>query len=294
MKIRRRKFGFTLIELLVVIAIIAILIALLLPAVQQAREAARRTTCKDNVKNIALALHNYHETHGSFPMGARVGWGQTWHAYILPEVEQTNLWKTIPWTDSGWWDGGDANSIALRNAISTVLPIFQCPSQPGPEIASNVNFNHPRGISTYNGNGGSDFTNGTHPGQLNRNGILFGDSSVKIRDITDGTTNTIIIGEVQFAVTSGWGGPGLNCCMDHFYIYSGNIDSGSGSDYSEAFSSTNLNINTLDQMAFGSYHTGGCHIGLADGSSRFVSENINLGTWRALGTRAGGEVIGEF
>lgn len=98
---RRPGRGFTLVELLVVIAIIGILVALLLPAVQAAREAARRTQCVNNLKQIGLAMHNYQDTHKRLPPGSAAGWGHTWHAYALPYMEQTPLYEIIPWTDEG-------------------------------------------------------------------------------------------------------------------------------------------------------------------------------------------------
>ena len=160
----RLKRGFTLIELLVVIAIIAILIALLLPAVQQAREAARRSTCRNNLKQIGLALHNYHDISKSFPPAnvahlSRSTWfgdGWTWHARILPEMDQGPLYKkvsSVMGTDSGTY-----KSAKQKLACTTTqIPIFQCPSQPGGDRTyGGMNGNQP---SNYNGNCGTNTFN---------------------------------------------------------------------------------------------------------------------------------------
>ena len=103
----------TLVELLVVIAIVGTLVALLLPAVQAVREAGRRLQCQHHLRQIALAMHNYHDTHGSFPYGVNAGWGHSWSAHLLPYVEQMAVADRIPWTEQGWWRGTDPRSRAL-------------------------------------------------------------------------------------------------------------------------------------------------------------------------------------
>ncbi|MCH8829960.1 MAG: DUF1559 domain-containing protein [Planctomycetes bacterium] len=305
MRRTRLRRGFTLIELLVVIAIIAILIALLLPAVQQAREAARRTTCKDNLHNLALAIHDYAERNrNTFPMGALPRIGSMWSTAILPDLEQGPLFKTLLFQD-----GGAANG-RFQAAARIKLEIFRCPTQSGDTI--NLNFSN-RAISNYMGNAGSNFINDSlgvpntsddfAAGSLHRNGILYARSSIKFRDITDGTHQTLLLGEVMFSVRGfGWQGPAFNSEMDHFHSYSFDIDVSNGSDYSESFCSTNalfpINLkrdgNNWGEMAFGSFHVGGCHIALCDGSARFVSENISRVIWARLGDRNGGVTVGEF
>ena len=111
--VQRHRRAITLVELLVVIAIVGTLVALLLPAVQGVREAGRRLQCQHHLRQIALAMHNYHDTHGSFPYGVNAGWGHSWSAHLLPYVEQTAVADQIPWTEQGWWRGTDPRSRAL-------------------------------------------------------------------------------------------------------------------------------------------------------------------------------------
>jgi len=309
MKCRRR--GFTLIELLVVIAIIAILIALLLPAVQQAREAARRTQCKNNMKQLGLALHNYHDVNRTFPIGAHGAWGHSWGYGLLPFLEQTPLFAVMPKpeSDSGWWGGTDARSLGFIQMARTSVPTFICPSQPGgPYENDDVNGLTGRAMTSYLACAGGDvqtdnlgatgMDNGNGLFQVIRMNTSTPDGNVfRMRDITDGTSNTVMVGEAEYRLDAN---QGCNIC-DRFLFYHMNFDSGDGSDYSETMGSTYFRINNLGvnntarEISYGSFHTGGANILMADGTVRFVSENINLeDIWRALGSRDGGEVIGEF
>ena len=210
-----RKRGFTLIELLVVIAIIAILIALLLPAVQQAREAARRTQCKNNLKQIGLALHNYHDTHSTLPSGSIVllnaagttynGHGWTWHASILPYIEYANMYSAIQGPNDGGLGAelGGTTDTKQMLAGATVMSIFWCPSQPdvtqgvqkGGYSPSNYNGN----MGTLIGYSGDDCYGGSVTnaagmrapgGCLNADGIFYISSSVRFRDVIDGLRNS--------------------------------------------------------------------------------------------------------
>ncbi len=191
---KRLRRGFTLIELLVVIAIIAILVALLLPAVQQAREAARRSQCKNNLKQLAIALHNYHDTHGKFPQltfgtEANNDWGSEWrgnsvHTMLLPFVDQAPLYNQYDL--NRFWTHTDPN-FPNRTLGQTKVPVFQCPSDPG--------------IIT-NGDGGNNYGASTGPNlgweaSLTRTaGMFHRRRSLAMRDITDGTSNTIAFGEI--------------------------------------------------------------------------------------------------
>ena len=299
-----RSRGFTLIELLVVIAIIAILIALLLPAVQQAREAARRTQCKNNMKQLGLALHNYHDVHGAFPSGwiavdgrvqsAHDGLnGAGWGTMILPFIDQAPLYSKF-----------DAN-LAIHDPanidfINNVLPAWQCPSDPKPDKWEIEEEGSPGTVlatlptANYIGAFGTEELDGceeppgTAPvasnGQCRGNGMFYHNSRVRMRDITDGTTNTYMIGERRTRPDLGW-----------FSTWPGMVAEGE-----EAFQRIlgsadhvpNDPVSHLDD--FSSSHVGGAQFVLGDGSVRFISENIDHGLYQSLATIRGGEVVGEF
>jgi len=307
----RVRRGFTLIELLVVIAIIAILIALLLPAVQQAREAARRTQCKNNLKQIGLGLHNYESTFGSFPMGyvdvlngnqAHKDGGWAWDAYILPYIDQAPLYNTLDFTRHPYGVvASGATTQANVNAMSVVQPGFKCPSDIGPPtkgdnsgnangLANHALSNYMGCIGAFDGDACDDTTNPTYIIVGPRyNGLLTVNKCRKIRDVTDGTSNAISTGEVSYLQFQ-QDVNGANIASDRNYQY-GNITTGGGPDCNRNNANQNgafnhiratrkklngppLNASTM-WRAFQSKHVGGAHFGLCDGSVRFISENID-------------------
>lgn len=213
-RLRNARRGFTLIELLVVIAIIAILIALLLPAVQQAREAARRTQCKSNLKQLGIALHNYESSHRTFPpnlipggrpgSGGYIGYSQgNWSvmAYLTPFLEQTavygllNLESPTYANVGGSWVIPDSNN---RLAASTIVPLYLCPSDSSQKVSSNWGVSDGIGPTNYCANMGTglDQAGGTqHGSPYNADGVFFADSRIRFADITDGTSNTAAMTE---------------------------------------------------------------------------------------------------
>ena len=275
--------GFTLIELLVVIAIIAILIALLLPAVQQAREAARRVQCKNNLKQLALALHNYQDTHGTFPPGYIVDTGWGWGTMLLPAVEQAPLYNQL--SPSGLMDLTDAARLEL---VRKPLEAFRCPSDSQPELndKSKPNVKAKKEIATANYIGimGSILSDPVG------NGTMYQNSSIRFRDITDGTSNTLLLGERDYHNHRGsiWAGSTNHTDTNRNFLISQTSDA--------------LKINALHENAFSSLHTGGAHFALCDGSVRFLSENIDsvdgagpaMGTWQRLGQCNDSQPLGEF
>ncbi len=304
----RRRTGFTLIELLVVIAIIAILIALLLPAVQQAREAARRSQCKNNLKQLAIGMHNYHDVHGLLPFG----WDQRgagWSAMILPMIDRANIYNTLIFQESGDgnWDSGSANTTAA----STYLPVLVCPSAP---IKKHYSFNGipNRAPSTYLGNSGSEASSDDESTKITgtrsledttQNGLFYACSSVVLRDIKDGTSNTFMLGETQTDIDFGKDGQS----MDHWIIGSPQTDpcgcnnGTGGTEFTEFVGSAYPRMNArrteptvsghLMELSYGSWHVGGGHMAYADGSVHFLSENMDLNVYRGLATRNGREVV---
>ncbi len=324
-----RKRAFTLIELLVVIAIIAVLIALLLPAVQQAREAARRTQCKNNLKQIGLGMHNYESTYITFPIGARVdnGWGPSWWAGLLPYADQAPLYNKLNlggshpgWVGAGGGTTGDLNGQA-SNGIN--IPVMICPSSPMPSLiqVGSYNVTGPQylGISgAMTGNGLTEpravaccgCCGMTAGGQIVFGGVLVANAVTRMKDMSDGTSNTMMVGEcsnwipgsakVNPTPTDGWlmgtgtGGTGTN------------FNAAAGDGRADQITTINFPPNGATSGAAGvhqnygpnngllSAHTGGVHVLLGDGGVRFVSNNINMLTLRELATRDDGMALGEF
>jgi len=323
------RVGFTLIELLVVIAIIAILVALLLPAVQQAREAARKAQCQNNLKQIALALHNYESGFKKFPYG----WnhqGAAWSAPILPQIDQGVMFDVVAFDRSVSWASGDQEKIC-----GTFMQTFRCPTMTAVEhvpqsetIATGIDGRVPSAyaacassVTWFDGSAGNSKSNPatrfywdpnwTDPNPDDPNnrlprfsvapthdGMFFKESHLGFQDVLDGTTQTLLIGEVYTNpfFRRGNGEP------DHWYIGSPQVmsDPGFGSEFTEFVSSTAVPLNCwLDveatgemiEGAFGSEHQGGAFMSMVDGSVQFVSDTIDFDTWQALGSRDGSEVV---
>ena len=281
-RIRRSRLGFTLIELLVVIAIIAILIALLLPAVQQAREAARRTQCKNNLKQIGIALHTYHDTHGALPMGGypdasnEEAWG--WGAYILPQMEQDNLFEQMGVSTRRLTEM--LANTTDRTLAQTKLDSFICPSDRGKHLMNGGTMNSGSG-RYFAGNSGvptgfrvakSNYIGVCGWGDVNKtnnDGVLHLGSAVSFADVIDGLSNTFAVGERDYR------------CAQGAWVGNRNPQgSGAqGADYT--MGRVTRPLNDPDNSAhhctegFSSNHPGGAHFLFCDGSTRFISDNIH-------------------
>jgi prepilin-type N-terminal cleavage/methylation domain-containing protein/prepilin-type processing-associated H-X9-DG protein len=279
--------GFTLIELLVVISIIGVLIALLLPAVQAAREAARRAQCTNNVKQIGLALHNYHDAHGVLPpgyiyqQGYAVG-GFGWASMVLPHLEQTPLSNSINFNLPAW---SAVNSTACVAAVNS----YQCPTDytATKGFLEREGFRYaPSSYVAYFGLADLDLTPEDDRGMFRRN------SRVRFADATDGLSQTLLAGEWTNAVYLTVVGSGNH--LDLETVWPGAIKEGADDDHGHTtlFQSLYLiNSPNFDDRSSMSYHPGGSNYLFGDGSVRFLKLSINLGIYQALGTRAGGEVI---
>jgi len=348
---RQRRTGFTLIELLVVIAIIAVLIALLLPAVQQARESARRTQCKNNLKQIGLAIHNFESVYGRFPAANLMEWSTQlgndgldpsppgYPDYtnspdigllpqILPQIEQANLYTKMGTTKgiddhyltpsavgsyktpgASWFDDAPTWTLA-----QTKMPMFECPSDPqdGADFvlwhrviactSGIVSFGDDDPTddvlkgTNYVGVGGfiaggrcnvqMDLDNdgvADIPDTYDWRGIFHG-SRVKVgfRDLTRGTSNTLMMGESTGGKDMNYAWMGINFLPTYWNQADG-----------EPHNPANLDRNTAP-YAFSSFHTGGYQFALGDGSVRFISENINASTFWAISAMSNNWVNGEF
>lgn len=309
----RVKRGFTLIELLVVIAIIGVLIALLLPAVQQAREAARSSQCKNNLKQIGLAFHNYHDTHNCFPPGhvAKIPNNLTsserglwaWGTFILPFVDQAGLYSTLG-PGKNLLEDVAATPAGLA-ALQTPLPVFRCPTDIGPKLNTydNTESGHemignqysryitdgtrklPIATSNYMAcmNAGDSTTPAIFPSQYGPAlGIAFQNSSVRIRDIIDGTSQVFCVGERAWKFKNLMAGAGTIygisadplCNIDQGSSW--NIKSANTNVCSLTYDGPNFTGNRAHQgRAFNSSHPGGLHFLMCDGSVRFITENID-------------------
>jgi prepilin-type N-terminal cleavage/methylation domain-containing protein/prepilin-type processing-associated H-X9-DG protein len=296
-----RRPAFTLIELLVVIAIFGVLLGLLLPAVQKAREAANRVSCANNLKQLALAAHNYHDSHKVFPPGylrAPGPWLEvrvvTLHVALLPFIEQDGLERR--------WDyaryGNNLGPYPTATA-SQVIGLALCPSDdlPRPAVDRNDMGTSPRhwGLTSYGGNAGIRATGGE-----TKDGIFFQGSAVRLADVTDGTSHTLLFGERCHqdsnydrlcprdpVGTNGW------------WAYAGPADvllsAAVPLNYHVPATAASCDEVKADRLcAFGSRHPGGANFALVDGSVHFLPNSIPLTTLQSLSTRAGGEVAPDF
>ena len=328
-ELRSRRPGFTLIELLVVIAIIAILIALLLPAVQQAREAARRSQCKNNLKQMGLGLHNYHETFNGFPLGTNGtqtagGYGNSFWVALLPNLDQAALFKK--WDMVGGNTGavsGNVNNGALANGV--VLPAMNCPSSSLPQLTGAL-VNAPQGVMkpTYVGVAGAVGTFGAFTegriyvgtnGTFSRGGFFIDAGFVRIRDLTDGTSNVVAIGEQSdflFDTTGGGNQPtDVRSTGDSGWPMGNNspLFAFNAGDKQYNLTSVNFGINQKKFVGFAgagtqinlganipvqSVHTGGTHVLMGDGTVRFLNQTLAIATWKMLATRDDRQPLGDF
>jgi prepilin-type N-terminal cleavage/methylation domain-containing protein/prepilin-type processing-associated H-X9-DG protein len=340
---RIKRTGFTLIELLVVIAIIAVLIGLLLPAVQKVRAAAARLSCINNLKQIGLALHNYEGNYGAFPPGrAAYPLVVSAHGRILPFIEQDNLGRNVDVTMVPLYNSNPASyPLPPGNYLASITPIklYVCPSdpmngrnpsafatQPSGAVSATDHYYGTNYVACIGSGDGSADNTGTWWGQFKTSDGMFGQTPVRVADVTDGLSNTAMFSES----TMGTGAadatgatstdaarqvltlPGSTVTSD------ANCGSGSGGVWSSMrgakwinghYADANYNHHLLPndarwdcsnashnpgQAAARSFHSGGVNVLLGDGSVRFVTNGIDRATWRALGTRAGGEVLGDF
>jgi prepilin-type N-terminal cleavage/methylation domain-containing protein/prepilin-type processing-associated H-X9-DG protein len=308
--------AFTLIELLVVIAIIAILIGLLLPAVQKVREAANRTQCQNNLKQLALAFHNYHDSRGALPPGSTGGmtgngnfpapfadprygsslpWGHhSWAAHLLPYVEADNLFKTIDFSRPAYaeeiWEDisgggspvqrGPGGDVVNRPAAISMPKLFACPS-----ARRGSTDNPPRTRQKdYGVNGGSS---GCCPERTSANmdGVFWVNSAVRLTEISDGTSNTFLLLEKGNWFDQSWLPDSFG--SNHF-LFVHHPSQGYVQGY------TTPNSDAWNNRGPQGPHPGGVLVALADGHVAFVTNGINATTYRALFTRAGGDQVGEY
>jgi len=315
-----RRRGFTLIELLVVIAIIAVLIALLLPAVQSAREAARRMQCTNNLKQIGLAVNNYEGTHGRLP-SARTNSPHLWSALaqILPNLEGGSLHNAINFSHGSLPTAARPGDYANTTAAATIVAAFLCPSDPRQD-----RLDPGFGPNNYVANAGTGLQNGgsfrPQDGPERVDGVFFEGSSVRSSEITDGLSNTAAFSET----TKGTGvdtpgatpqdranqyaqGPSLTPVTDAFCTGSIALWSGQrGREWARGsfiyatfnhFFTPNakaydcLSGNVGGRMAGRSYHSGGVNVLFCDGHVQFAKDSIGLAAWRAIATRDRGEIV---
>ena len=303
---RSSRQGFTLIELLVVIAIIAVLIALLLPAVQQAREAARRTQCKNNLKQIGLAMHNYHDTYNTLPIGALGCCEGSWQVRILPFMELGNLYDRYDFSESY---GDTAHSIN-HEVTEQRIAAYTCPSDTPSTYNGLTKHNY---AVNFGATGARQQPSlGTSPNIVEFKGAPFtwdrsesysNQVCFRFGDIPDGLSNTLMVAEVQQGINDDLRGFGWWSWGSQFTTYlapnSPTPDAMQTANYCDSMPEQNLpcvvaTTSNPINVAARSRHTGGVQAVLCDGSVTFISENINLATWRALSSSRGGEVVGEF
>ena len=323
----RNRSAFTLVELLVVIAIIGVLVALLLPAVQAAREAARRAQCQSQLKQLALALHNHadvmkrlppggqHEVHrlatGNGPPGDSTSWGPSWIVFTLPYFEQTALYSQWDFTIPRARDGANMNVVKER------LPVLVCPSDnsTGDPYANNdarfARGNYAANTGAGNGFSVTDYGLNAERGPFHL-GMYYG---ATFGDIQDGTSNTVLLGEIIMArrggdVRGAWAYPTgvMFCGGDPSYTSPRILRTPNGNALDDnrrdkpgrceaANDDRNLRCTAGGNRASQttrSKHPGGVQVAMADGSVRFIQDNIAIDTWRRLLAQGDGQVVGEY
>ena len=319
---RRSTRGFTLVELLVVIAIIGILIGMLLPAVQQVREAARRVSCLNNIKQQGLAFHMYHDTVNEFPVGAMntARWGVGWQIQLLPHLEQAALYDA---TDQRFNSFSAGYGTTYNNVL---VAAFACPSSPidplleggfsrNAETSQRAHYYGLAGAVDDTSDGGTFAERRNRPstnkGIISGGGLSLLNQAVGIADNTDGTSNTAIVGEC-----SNWlidanqaqvrPNQGLGLCVST--NGSGVVDGTNVAEFNQSvFTLTTIRYplnhgdGSLEGVGTGNFnnglhssHTGGVNVCYADGSSHFISDSINITTLKHLVTRDDGNVLGKF
>ncbi|MBL8889526.1 MAG: DUF1559 domain-containing protein [Planctomycetaceae bacterium] len=286
-----RRRGLSLVELLVVIAIIAILLSLLLPAIQAARESARRVDCGNRLRQMSLGFIQYHTARQQFPPAIDTERRLMWSGYLLPYLEQGNLYSKID-RNLKWNEGANAQ------VCSTFLSVFRCPSSSAPDTmtAQGIEDRVPCDyLVCASGTDTRESGPGILAGGAHSDGVFFSDSRVRVAEIRDGTSNTLAVGDSFFQFEElDLDHTGYPQFLDRWCV--GTLE-GVGNEVSEAMGSTGVAINAhrLDvfiderELAFGSQHPGGAQAAQVDGSIRFFDEQTDRAVWSALGTRAGGE-----
>lgn len=304
---QRPLHGFTLVEILVVISIIGVLVGLLLPAVQAAREAARRLQCSNNFHQMGIALHNYHDVHRRFPPAYVIPVRLMWSGCILPQIEQGNLFQTLEFSKE-WEVPNTPNGRACETFIST----YRCPSSDAPNFVSGYSQLERRVPASYLAvaSGTATRESGTGPENIgfpNQDGLMYHSSTNRMASILDGTSNTFAVGEALFRPTII--GPdlfgGALQIVDHWYIGSDNQVLAVSSppllqEFSEGMGSTGVPMNGIfddslpidfRELCYSSLHRGGCLFVFADGHVQFVSQNVDQKIYSSLGTIARGEIV---
>jgi prepilin-type N-terminal cleavage/methylation domain-containing protein/prepilin-type processing-associated H-X9-DG protein len=307
-----RRRAFTLVELLVVIAIIGILIALLLPAVQAAREAARRMQCTNKLKQLALAMHNYHDPHKVFPPGCLSVNNLSWNCFLLPQIEQQSLhdeFKRYNTFDEGTYNGGTnnegqhkANLLALNK-----VEAFLCPSStrqtalhPSSTLVNPTRETYtshyygvagPLGINPVSATWYAEAKTTHKWGGFALDGALTVNSKTRLADVTDGASHTLLLGEIADGDEANWcRGIGLNGTGDPIT----GIGPMGMSSCKNVKNGINLPLTVVfNNISFSSEHPGGANFARADGSVGFVAENIAMHVYKALASRNGNEPVEE-
>jgi len=359
----QRENGFTLVELLVVIAIIATLIGLLLPAVQGARESARRMGCSNNIRQVSVACHGFHDARKGFPMAGEFGVGTAWSALILPFMEEQGLYDLLTFQEDGegnyqWAFGvpGITGEAALTNraynkfykniyVCEQPLKAFRCPSSEIPAQVADIsgdnwivqrrapsnflacvsgtitNDRRPQSVEAPWGGSGTVenvadldglMVNRIPHQRIRHNGKSYGMTGSKIGECSDGTSNTILLGEAEPDIMAV---PEMGISResnvpnrgrkDHWIVGSDDFDTTNQGDMSEALGSTGVPMNAprvpqgsaafaAYELSFGSKHPGGANFAFGDCSVKYLSETIDPAVYSALGSRNGGEASHQY